>query len=26
MIALVVFELIQESSGSHHKLSDRYHE
>jgi hypothetical protein len=26
MIALIVFELIQESSGSHHKLSDRYHE
>jgi len=26
MIALIVFELIQESSGSHQKLSDRYHE
>jgi hypothetical protein len=26
MIALIVFELIQETSGSHNKLSDRYHE
>jgi hypothetical protein len=26
MIVLVVYELIQESSGSRHKLSDRYHE
>jgi hypothetical protein len=26
MIALIVFELIQETSGSHNKLTDRYHE
>ncbi len=26
MIALIVYELIEESRGSHHKLSDRYHE
>ncbi|SEO02655.1 hypothetical protein SAMN05428959_104258 [Duganella sp. CF517] len=26
MIALVVYELIQETAGSKHKLTDRYHE
>ena len=26
MIALVVYELIQETKGSKHKLMDRYHE
>ncbi len=26
MIALVVYELVQETVGSKHKLTDRYHE
>ncbi|WP_267878020.1 hypothetical protein [Duganella aceris] len=26
MIALVVYELVQEMQGSKHKLMDRYHE
>lgn len=26
MIALIVYEIIQEARGSHNKLSDRYHE
>jgi len=26
MIALVVYEIVQEVSGSKHKLNDRYHE
>ncbi len=26
MIALVIYELIEESRGSKHKLIDRYHE
>lgn len=26
MAALVVYELVQETAGSKHKLTDRYHE
>jgi hypothetical protein len=26
MIALVVYELVQETQGSKHRLTDRYHE
>lgn len=26
MIGLIAFEIVQESRGSHNKLTDRYHE
>jgi len=26
MIALIIYEIVQESKGSHDKLIDRYHE
>ncbi|GEM_PF-812344 len=25
-VALIAFEIVSESRGSHHKLTDRYHE